>query len=433
MDIVKIKNFKELATSGLRTKALQIAEAGLQSIDSGNVIRNNVSLKGDILTVKGQDFPIDEGRVIVIGIGKCSLDAAAALEKILGDRITGGAVIDVREGKLDRIQTYKGTHPLPSAENAEAAQKIVDLISGLSENDFVIFIVSGGGSTLLYLPEDKGAKEELPIMRALIDVGATIQEINTIRKHMSLARGGYLAKYIYPAHGVSMIFSDVPTDNIEFIASGPTVKDMTTVKEAEEVLRKYDILKLCGIDKCGLIETPKEDKYFDNIINILVASNSTALEAMRAEAESLGFKTEIRTNRLSGEAREVAKSLVDNLYAAPVHTAYLYGGETTVTVKHDGKGGRNLELALSALRTVKEGELILPMDSDGHDNTDYAGAICDTIANSKASDLNLDLDKYISENRSYAFWEMVGDYLMTGDTGSNVSDLIITLKDDQKE
>jgi glycerate-2-kinase len=282
---------------------------------------------------------------------------------------------------------------------------------------------------LLYLPEDKGSKEELPIMKTLMDVGATIQEINTIRKHMSLARGGYLAKYAYPARGVALIFSDVPTDNLNFIASGPTIKDQTTVKEAEEVLDKYKVLKTCGIEKCGLIETPKEDKYFVNMRNILIASNSTALEAMRVEAEKLGYATEVRTNRLAGEARDVAKMLLDNLKTAPHKTVYLYGGETTVTVKHDGKGGRNLELALSALRTVQEGQMVLPFDSDGHDNTDYAGAICDTIAGKKAQDLNIDLEQYLSENRSYEFWGKIGDYLMTGETGSNVSDLIITINE----
>ncbi len=429
MDIVKIKNFKELSVSDSRAKALQIAEAGLQAIDTGSIIRKTVSLQGDVLTVQGQSFQISKGKVIVIGVGKCSLEAGAELEKILGGRLTEGAVIDVRKGVLNKIVTYEGTHPLPSAQNAEAAQKIIEMVSNLTEDDLVIFLISGGGSTLLYLPEDKGAEEELPIMHALIDAGATIQEINIIRKHMSLARGGYLAEHIYPARGVSLIFSDVPTDNIGFIASGPTIKDTTTVKEAEEMLRKYDILKTCGMEKCGLIETPKDDKYFANVRNILVVSNSTALEGMRLEAEKLGFKVEVQTNRLTGEARDVAGMLIDKLRSAGPHAALLYGGETTVTVRHDGKGGRNLELALSGLRTIGNGQIILSMDSDGRDNTDYAGAICDTISKKKAEDLKIYPEQYLSENKSYEFWEKVGDYLMTGYTGSNVSDLIITLNE----
>jgi glycerate-2-kinase len=432
MDIVKIKNFDKLAVDGTRTKALQIAEAGLQAIDTERVINSNVSLEGNILKVKGEAFDLDEGKVFLIGIGKCSLYAAAAMQKILPNRISGGVVVDVREGKLDGIETYMGTHPLPSSQNEVAAQRIVDTISSLHENDLVIFLISGGGSTLLYLPEDKGAKEEEPIMQTLINVGATIEEINTIRKHMSLARGGYLAKYIYPAHGVALIFSDVPKDDVSFIASGPTVKDTTTIKDALEVLAKYDVLKTCGMEKCGLIETPKDDKYFLNMANILVVSNSTALEAMRKEAERMGFRTEVSTTSLSGEAKDVAKLLVERIQAAPANTAYLYGGETTVTVKHDGKGGRNLELALSALRMIKDGQIILPFDSDGHDNTDYAGALCDTIASKKAKDLGIDLEQYLSENRSYEFWEKIGDYLMTGDTGSNVSDLIITINEEKK-
>ncbi|MCL4405046.1 DUF4147 domain-containing protein [Patescibacteria group bacterium] len=426
---MKIKNSSELAESKSRNDALQIAEAGLEAIDTERVINRNVSLGNGVLTIGGRDFTISTGKIIVIGIGKCSLAAAAALEKILGDRISGGVVVDVVEGKLNRIATYKGTHPLPSAQNEEAAQRIVDTISGLQENDLVVFIVSGGGSTLLYLPKDGEAQEEMPMMHALIDVGATIQEINTIRKHMSLARGGYLAKYIYPASGVAMVFSDVPGNDIEFIASGPTIKDVTTVEEAEAVLRKYDILKKCGLGKCGLIETPKEDKYFEKVSNILVASNSLALEAMQAKAGELGLEAEIRTDHLSGEAKDVAQVLVGEIKSAALHTAYLYGGETTVTVKHDGKGGRNLELALSALRTIGDGQLLLAMDSDGIDNTDYAGAICDTIAKKRAEDMGIDIEQYLSENRSYEFWSKVGDYLMTGDTGSNVSDLIITLNE----
>ena len=195
------------------------------------------------------------------------------------------------------------------------------------------------------------------------------------------------------------------------------------------MLRKYDILKKCGIEKCGLIETPKDDKYFQKIINILIASNSTALEAMRNGGEKLGFKVGVRTSRLSGEAKDVAMTLVNALNGAEPHTVLLYGGETTVTVKHDGKGGRNIELALSGLRTIKDGQIVLPMDSDGHDNTDYAGAVCDTISKKKASDMSLDLEQYLSENRSYEFWEKIGEYLMTGYTGSNVSDLIITINE----
>ncbi len=412
-----------------RKKALKIAEAGYQAIDSENVINGAVSVSDDALKVQGKEFPLGKGKILVIGIGKCSLSAAGALEKILGDRISGGAVLDVKEGKLERLETYKGTHPLPSPQNKKATERIVSLLSGLSEDDLVIFIISGGGSTLLYLPEEGRESEELPVIHALMDAGASIQEMNTVRKHMSKARGGYLAKYIYPARGIAMIFSDVPANDIGFISSGPTVKDVTTIEEAEKVLSKYGILEKCGLKNCGLIQTPKEDKYFEKMTNLLVVSNQTALDAMKNEAEKLGLKVKMCSSCLAGEAREVGKGLVDELNKdAEPGTVMLYGGETTVTVKHDNPGGRNQELALSALRYIGEGQIVMPLASDGIDNTDHAGAICDTISAKKAKDLNLDLEDYLSRNDSYDFWQKVGDFILTGDTGSNVSDLIVTIK-----
>lgn len=425
---MKIKNFEELAVTGARRSALEIAEAGLEAIDTCKVIKDNVSIVGKSLLVKGETFSL-EGvrRLLVVGAGKCSLDAAATLEEMLGNLITGGLVIDVRQGKLKKIQAYQGTHPLPTDKNIEATKKLVELLSDLSKNDLVIFIVSGGGSTLLYLPDDQGTKEESAIVSSLMKTGATIQELNTVRKHLSLARGGYLAKYAYPAQVVSLIFSDVPTDDVDFIASGPTVKDTTTVGEAEAVLDKYNVLKICGLERRGLIETPKDDKYFERVKNVVVVSNKTALEAMELKAKELGFKTKVCTACLTGEAREVGLRIVEELKRAAHKTVMLYGGETTVTVLHNGKGGRNQELALSALRRAGPSQTLVTVASDGRDNTDFAGAICDILTKEKAAELNLDVERYLDENQSYEFWNKAGGYLLTGDTGSNVSDLIIAI------
>ncbi|TSD03567.1 MAG: hypothetical protein Athens071426_204, partial [Parcubacteria group bacterium Athens0714_26] len=255
-----------------------------------------------------------------------------------------------------------------------------------------------------------------------------IEKINTVRKHLSLARGGFLAKYIYPAKAVSLIFSDVPGHSIEFVASGPTTKDTTTISDAREVLWKYNTLKDLNISNLDLIETPKHNKYFKNIDNILVVSNEVALRAMADKALKLGFQAEIITNNFSGEARNLGKEFVSKLEEKNPKTVLLYGGESTVTVRGDGKGGRNQELALSALRYIKDNQLLVSVASDGRDNCELAGAICDIISRIKVKNLGLSVEKYLENNDSYGFFVKTGDYLLTGDTGSNVSDLIIAIK-----
>ncbi len=425
----KIKNAKKLATSKGRKYLLEIVEAGLEAIDTPKVIKNAVSVKGRALIINNETFPLKNiKRLFVVGVGKCSLEAGGALEKILGNLIDGGIVVDVHKGKLKKLQTFTATHPLPTPQNIGATKKIIKLLSGLNENDFVIFIISGGGSTILCQPNNLTCRDEKIIFETLTGQGATIQEINTVRKHSSLARGGFLAKYAYPAKAVSLIFSDVPGNNLEFIASGPTIKDTTTIEDAKKVLAKYGKKDLYGRIAAELIETPKEDKFFKNIKNIMVVSNQTALKAMAEKSKKLGLKPRIMTANLSGEAHDVAKEITNRAKAVPPKTVLLYGGETSVTLK--GKtpyGGRNQEFGLSALRFVEKGIVLAAIASDGRDNTKFGGVICDTISKEKARKLNLDIEKYLSENWSYEFWKKTGDYLILGDTGSNVSDLIITI------
>ncbi len=433
--MTKIKNAGVLAVTPLRRLALQIAEAGLQAIDTESVIKKIVRFDGAALSISGEIFARNAlGRVIVLGAGKCSLAAARALEEILGENISGGAVLDLRsDPSLSRIKSFRGTHPLPSEENIRGTSEIIEFLKDLKENDLVIFVISGGGSALLCLPEGVGCEEEGRIWKFLTHAGAAIQEINTVRKHLSLARGGHLAKYAYPARVVSLIFSDVPGDDLQFVASGPTVKDTTSVSGAAAILEKYDILRTCGIENCGLVETPKEDKYFARVKNIVAVSNRVALEAMKREAEDAGFAAEICDARMSGEAREVGEKIIRKLHGAAGKTAFLYGGETTVKIAHHdrghGHGGRSLELAVSALRFVENGELILPFASDGRDNGEFAGAICDTITKSRVGEMKVDIDSHLDQHDGYQFFEKIGNYLMTDDTGSNVSDLVIAIKE----
>jgi len=428
---MKIKNFEKLATTSLRTVSLTIAEAGLQAIDTEAVVQRSVSYLTGNLKILDKNFSIaSEGKLIVIGIGKCALDAARALEDILGERITDGIVIDIHEGTLKKIRTYCGTHPFPTEANVVATSSIISLLGNLTERDFVLFVVSGGGSTLLCQPKNFTCDDERMLLRHLFEKGATIEEINTVRKHISLARGGYLAQCSYPAKSASLIFSDVPGDDMGFIASGPTVFDTTTVRDALVVLQKYDPVGDFRVIADNLIETPKDAKYFRNVDNFIALSNKTALYAMEQSGQKLGFTAKIITATLQGEARKVGSSVVEELHTATSRSLFLYGGETTVTIVNpSGVGGRNQEVVLGALAGIKSGELVMSVATDGRDNTGYGGALCDIITKQTAEEKNLEPGVFLNENRSYDFFSTEGDYLMMGDTGSNVSDIIIAIKE----
>jgi glycerate-2-kinase len=255
--------------------------------------------------------------------------------------------------------------------------------------------------------------------------GADINELNTARKHLSNVQGGQLAKIAYPARIIGFVFSDVIGNDISTIASGPLSKDTTTAEDAVRVLEKYDIMKVCKLPDCQVVETPKEDKYFENVNLFLAVDNNKALEAMKTEAQKIGYDAIIETSILLGEAREVGEMLAKKNISA--RQALLFGGETTVTVSGEGKGGRNEELALGALPYVGEHMLVLSAASDGHDNTDAAGAIADLYSVEKASKLGLNYKTFLAENNSYEFWKKVDSQIITGPTGANVSDLMIVL------
>lgn len=426
----KIKNFEELAVTPMRRTALELVEAGLKAIDTREVVRNTVALDGKNIRISGKDYsPEEGGRIFVAGVGKCALEAAEELETILGERIYKGVVIDVHEGKLSRMQAFTGDHPFPSERNVSATKALVQMLEETTERDLVIAVISGGGSALLCQPENMTCQDEKELVQHLFQKGAPIEKINVIRKHLSLATGGYLAKYAYPARVVSLIFSDVPGNDIHFVASGPTVYDPTTIEDAKRIFREFGLTTECAAGEKGLIETPKEEKYFARVENLLVVSNSIALEAMHRLAEEKGFRADIKTTRFGGEARHAGAGVVQALAIEPPDTFLLYGGESVVILKAlGGKGGRNLEFVLSALRFIGDDEIVISFASDGHDNTEYAGAICDKITKEKAEKFGMDPREWLDRNDSFHFFERTGDFLLTGETGSNVSDLVIAIR-----
>ncbi len=430
---MRVQNYKAIASTKIRKDALRILEAGLDAIETTKVIKETVAYHDEQLFIQKKKISLKGvHRVFVVGIGKCALEAGAAVERILGDRLAGGIVLDVQGRKLHRITSLVGTHPFMSETNIDVTREIIDLLKDMHKDDLVLFLISGGGSALLCQPGNFTCQDEVTIVRCLFAAGVPIEEMNTIRKHLSYARGGWLAKYAYPARVISLIFSDVPGDNIEFIASGPTIRDTTTVKDAKKLLDKYKIWKKCYLSPISLIETPKEAKYFAHTTNTVIVSNRTALAAMKAEAQRLGYRAVIKTATFAGEAKDLGPKIAKALAKERPKTVLLYGGESTVTIiKKPGKGGRNQELVLAALPYLKKGQCLLSFDTDGRDNTDFGGAIGDLHTVRTAESLRLDPARYLAaeENNSYFFFQKVKDYVQTGNTGANVSDIIIAIKE----
>jgi len=389
-----------------------------------------VRIHGTDLLIGDKSYPLEERRVFFVGVGKCAFAAGKAFEEILGERMTAGIALDVSDiekGDLKKIEAYVGTHPEPSETNMKAAERIVTFLSECREEDLVIMLISGGGSTLLCLPDAPMTYlDEKTLFSSLTSRGASIQDLNTVRKHVSKIRGGGLASAAYPAEVVALIISDVPDNNIECISSGPTVRDASTIEDAQAVLARYEV---SIPSSTTFIETPRDAKYFERVTNTLLITNRDALDAMRAEAERLGYTTTIANARFTGEAREIGRTVTEALHSAPAKSALLYAGESTVTLgERHGAGGRNQEMALAALADIKEGELVLPFASDGHDNSDHAGAIADEATREHLQTKNLSVEQSLAAHESYNFFETSDDALETGYTGSNVADLIIAIK-----
>lgn len=423
-----IKNFDELATNPLRRQALTIAEAGYEAIQTKPAVERIVKydVGKQILTVDGKKYRLqDFERVMCIGFGKAAFNAVETLQKILTDKITCGYVIDLKEGSLGNIVCKVGTHPYPTKINIDATKELLAMLGKCSEKDLVLCAVSGGGSALLCSPHDMTCEQEVAIIAALTVKGANITELNTVRKHISQVKGGQLAKLMYPATVISLIFSDVPGDDVSMVASGPTVMDTTFMGDAAKVLQKYDALEACQMPSCNIIETPKDPKFFAKVQNILVVSAKQALAAMSEKAEDLGFDVKIFSQSYQGLARELGPEIIS---ANKKHQALLGAGESTVKILGKGKGGRNQEMALAALQNIGADQVLVCAASDGHDNTDAAGAIVDESTKQHAAALKLKTADFLNSNDSFHFFAALGDQLNTGLTETNISDFFVCLK-----
>lgn len=387
-----------------------------------------------------------EGKTVVVGAGKAAAAMAAAVEAHWTAPLEGLVVTRYRHGATCKfIEVVEASHPVPDAAGREAAGRIIELVRGLGPGDLVLCLISGGGSALLALPAPGlSLEDKQSINRALLRSGANIGEMNCVRKHLSAIKGGRLAVAAYPARVVSLIISDVPGDDPSIIASGPTVPDETTSADALEILKRYGIEPSAAVLhhlQSELSETPKPgDPRFANVTNVLVATPQDSLEAAAQVASNAGFTPLILSDQIEGEARDVAlvhaaiaKQIARHGQPGPVPCALISGGETTVTVRGKGRGGRNAEFLLSLALALngQRGIAALAADTDGIDGSeDNAGAFIMPDSVARAAHHGIDPKAHLANNDAYTVFEGLGDLLVTGPTRTNVNDFRAILIDE---
>ncbi len=423
----------------------------MQAVAPGAAIKKYCRLDGGILYVDGNSYDLDLfTRIIVLGAGKAGATMALAIEEILGDRLSEG-IITVKYDHLERLQKiiiYEAGHPVPDENGHLAAQAIYQLASSADVKTLVICLISGGGSALLPLPvPGVSLLDKQKTTRALLACGATIHEVNAVRKHLSVIKGGGLARAVYPATLITLILSDVVGDDLDSIASGPGVPDRKTFVDCRAIIQKYGIEKKIPASVLHHIEsgvagrvpeTPKAGQdFFTRTRNIIVGNNFSALLKAKDKAIELGYNTLLLSSQMEGETRHVAALHMSIAREIGRHdqpmvkpACLLSGGETTVTIKGSGKGGRNQEFALAAALDIRDMEnvVILSAGTDGSDGpTDAAGAVADNLSLQRAAKHQLDPLKYLENNDSYNFFDILGDLYKPGPTNTNVMDIRIIL------
>ena len=415
-----------------RKHALQIFRAALAAADPQEAVLRHLKFDGRTLTAGRRKYSLNKfDRIQVLGAGKASASMARAVERLLGRRISGGW-INVKDGHtahLRRIHQQESGHPVPDQRGVEGARRMEQIAREAGPRDLLICVISGGASALTPAPvPPMTLSEKQELTKKLLASGATIHEINTVRKHLSSFKGGHLAKLAYPATTIALILSDVIGDDLDVIGSGPTVPDRSTIDDASAVLKKYGITQAVNFH-----ETPKpDDPAFHRVQNLIVGSNEQAIDAAARHAKSLGYRTMVLSTRIEGETREVAlvhAAIAKEILATgrPLRppACVLSGGETTVTIRGHGKGGRNQEFVLAAAIALENaGDVtVLSAGTDGTDGpTDAAGAIADATTASR-----LDAAAFLANNDSYNFFGKVDGLLKTGPTGTNVMDIRVVL------
>jgi glycerate 2-kinase len=447
-----VDNGSDRLTRRARRLLAGTLEFALMSVDPHALVSRRVRTQGQRLLIDGETIPLgDYDRVFILGGGKASGAMAEALERILGNRLDGGFVV-VPSGqelpKLNKVRSVTASHPIPDSNSVNAAKEITTLAEKLNNRDLLICAISGGGSALLSLPlepltiGDKGI-----VSRLLMNAGATIIELNTVRKHLSAIKGGWLARRSGAGRILGLIISDVVGDRLDSIASGPISPDPTTFADAIAILKKYNLLESIPRTAADILregndgkipETPKaSEPCFERVSYHILGNNRTACESAQKFLRSRRTRAKILSSSVTGEARYLG-SFIGSLareiawsnqpFARPC--ALVLGGETTVKVTGSGLGGRNQECAMGCAREVQglTGVAMASIGTDGIDGpTDAAGAIVDGMTITRSKALGLDFESLLSQNDAYRFFLPLKDLVMTGRTNTNVNDIIVAV------
>jgi len=438
------KSFKQIAE--------EMIQSSLEAVEPFKLIQNRVQLQGQTLLFDGCEIVLSLYKhIYVLGIGKAAAPMAAAFEEILGPYLTGGAVI-VKYGHssvLKRIEVFEASHPVPDENTLRGTNQLLQIAATATQNDLVLFLISGGGSALCErLPGSITLDQLITFNDQLLSCGASIAEINILRKHISLVKGGRFAGIVLPARLETFILSDVIGDPIESIASGPAAPDSSTYTEAFNIIKRYKLsetLPAAILDffarglKGEEPETPKPgDAVFKKVQNTIIGNNRLALENLQKTAEHSGFKTRLSSDHLQGDVREISvlwaeliEKALQEKKSGSEKMCIIAGGEPTVTLRGDGLGGRNQELTLAVLQKlkhIKQPFYFCSVGTDGTDGpTDAAGAWIDQNSFTLAEKSGLDVDDFLNRNDSYHFFDQTGNLIKTGPTGTNVMDIMFCL------
>ncbi|MGB9757373.1 MAG: glycerate kinase type-2 family protein [Candidatus Bipolaricaulaceae bacterium] len=438
-----------MGKEGLREILEEITKHVLAELSPERCLSRAVRLEGERLCAGPYRYDLRRfRRVLVVGFGKAAARMAQGLEEILAPRISAGFVATAEGYSVPTriVEVAEAGHPLPDERTIRAAIRIGQMVRDAGEDDLLIVLVSGGGSALFELPAAGLALEDIVrTTNLLLRSGATIQELNAVRKHLSQVKGGRLARLAWPAHVLGLVLSDVPGDDLSTIASGPLYPDLTTFAQAVEILRRRGVWEevpsavrdyLSRGAEGGLPETPKPgDPWFSKVRHVIVGSGRTALAAAQRLGHKMGFRALVLTSTMRGEAREAGKFFAglaeeERGFGRPVRppALLLAAGETTVTVRGKGLGGRNQELALAFALEIQglSGVALLSLATDGRDGpTDAAGAIADGGSCERMETAGIDPKEALLRNDSYRALSASGDLLRIGPTGTNVADLVI--------
>ena len=436
----------------MRSDALEIFNASIKAVDPVTGVKQYLSKDKNTISISKNKYRLDDfNNIYLIGFGKAAASMAKGVEQVIGNCLTSGIVI-VKYGHLDslssKIKIIEAAHPVPDKSGIEGAKEIVEFVSTKTEKDLIVCVISGGGSALFPLPaENISLKEKQKTTELLLSCGADIKEINTVRKHISQVKGGQLARLAQPATLATLVLSDVIGDPLDSIASGPTVPDSSTYQDCMAIFQKYELSNQipdsvinhinAGLEN-NIVDTPqKNDPAFSKTYNIIVGNNLEAVVAAKKCAEELGYNVLILSTLIEGETKDVAyvhaaiaKEIVKSGNPIQKPACIISGGETTVTIKGKGLGGRNQEFVLAAATEIHNfgNIVILSAGTDGTDGpTDAAGAIADQFTILRATELKVNAKKYLKNNDSYNFFKKLNDLIITGPTNTNVMDIRIML------